>query len=152
MMNIQLINCNIFQQKVVDPLPPDKQVRKALQKKGYPPKAPKNSCGCKHYALSDMKTLSDTDVRFYTQCESKKDFFKYKCAHKGCKNGVLGTHWPIRNVVGDKIQAYWCGYALEDTCHTFFCVECAAIRLEKECSNKGNRNNRRGKINICLFI
>ena len=74
MMNIQLINCNIFQQKVVDPLPPDKQVRKALQKKGYPPKAPKNLCGCKHYALSDMKTLSDTDVRFYTQSESKKDF------------------------------------------------------------------------------
>ena len=133
----------VLQRRALDPLLSDDRVKNTLLNKGYPPTAPKNSCGCKHYALCDMKTLSDSDVKFYTQSESKKGFFQYKCVHKGCKNGVLGTHWPIKNVVGDKIQAYWCRYSLEDMCHTFFCVECTAIRLKNECSNMGNGSKRR---------
>ena len=90
----------------------DGDVINALKKNGYPPTAPKNSCGCKHFAFSDMKVLKHTDVQHYSANEKMKDLFDRKCSNPGCKNGVFGTSWPIKKIVGDRVQGYWCAYPL----------------------------------------
>ena len=73
------------------------------------------------------------------------DIFKGTCSHPGCKNGVIGESWPVKNCVDKKVQAYWCKFASEGLCQTIFCSECGELRLLDEAKKFGNKSNSRSK-------
>ena len=133
----------------------DSDVINALKKNGYPPTAPKNSCGCIHFAFSDMKVLKHTDVQHYSANEKMRDLFDRNCSNPGCKNGVFGTSWPIKNIVGDRVQGYWCAYALDGISDTIYCVDCGDIKRKKEelqMSTKGRRSSGRCTNSRCTIV
>ena len=115
---------------------------KALQRNGCPTKAPKNSFGCEHCAMSEMMKMSVSDFNYYL----KKDetLHNQKCSGKNCTHGVTGRNWPIEKVCGDQWQAYWCKFASTKLCTTFFCMECGQKRLEKE-EHINAKKGRRGR-------
>ena len=128
--------------KTAEVLGPDSDVINALNNNGYPPTAPKNSCGCKHFAFSEMRILKYADVQYYSTKDNMKDLFHRKCSHPGCKNGIFGTSWPIKKVVGDRVQGYWCAYALDGICDTIYCVDCRDIKNKEEELNMQNNSRR----------
>ena len=34
--------------------------------------------------------------------------------------------------MGDRVQGYWCAYALDGICDTIYCVDCRDIKKKKE--------------------
>ena len=116
----------------------DKRVVEALKRNSSLTTAPENSCGCAHCAMRDMMTVSENDFKFYTG-HFEKILHGEKCSGKGCKHGVTGNHWPIeKNAIGDKIQAYWCKFASNGLCKTFFCVDCAEKKKREDSLNLNN--------------
>ena len=95
----------------------DKDVVEALAKNGDLTKAPKGSYGCSHCALSDMQKLYEFDFKYYTA--QGRLLHGKKCANRDCQHGIMGKKWPINNIVGDKIQGYWCKFASKGLCGTF---------------------------------
>ena len=76
----------------------DASVVRALGKNGGLPKAPKNSFGCKHCAMIDMKTITKADLLFYAK--EGEYFDKLVCINKECRNGTISVNWPRRNIGG----------------------------------------------------
>ena len=99
--------------------------------------------GCKHCAMIDMRPLSSSDITHYTLKSTGKFLENAVCSHPGCKNGVIGKHWPINNMLKESTQGYWCKFALDGLCNTLFCVDCSKIRLEKEQGCRNLRKRRR---------
>ena len=116
----------------------DKEVVEALKRNGSETKAPKNSCGCKHCAMSEMKKVSVRDFKYYVQ--EDKALYKQKCSGKLCSHGLTNDgNWPVKELCGEKWQAYWCKFASEDKCTTFYCVDCGQKYLDKEQRVSGKR-------------
>ena len=117
----------------------------ALERNGGETKAPKNSYGCKHCAMKDMRRVSVSDFNCYlNEGEALHD---QMCSDKNCPHGLTGRHWPIKNLCGDQWQAYWCKFGCSDLCSTYYCVECGEKRLDKEenISAKKGRVGRGGR-------
>ena len=53
--------------------------------------------------------------------------------------------WPVKEVCGERWQAYWYKFAVEGNCTTFYCVDCGQDNLEREEANnvKLGRRGRR---------
>ena len=117
----------------------------ALERNGGETRAPKNSYGCKHCAMKDMRRVSVSDFNCYlNEGEALHD---QMCSDKNCIHGLTGSHWPIKNLCGDQWQAYWCKFGCSDLCSTYYCVECGEKRLDKEenISAKKGRVGRGGR-------
>ena len=70
----------------------------ALERNGGETKAPKNSYGCKHCAMKDMRRVSVSDFNCYlNEGEALHD---QMCSDKNCPHGLTGRHWHIKNYVG----------------------------------------------------
>ena len=119
----------------------DKAVVEALQRNGSETKAPKNSYGCKHCAMSNMRKVSVSDFNHYI----KKDeaLYNQKCSGKNCIHDVTGKHWPVKKLCGEQWQAYWCKFGCTKQCTTYFCVDCGEKRLQKEESRSTSKRIRR---------
>ena len=120
----------------------DKEVVEALKRNGGETKAPKNSHGCKHCAMSSMRKVSVNDFKYYLQ--DGKVLYKQKCSGKSCPHGLTSDgNWPIKQVCGERWQAYWCKFACNNKCTTFYCVECGQKNLDKEERMCGKRTRSR---------
>ena len=108
----------------------DKAINDALKRNGHFTKAPKNSCGCKHCAMSDMRRVSVSDFAHYIKYDEA--FYDQKCSGKKCTHGKAGKHWPIQKQCGEQWQAYWCKFGSTKECRTYFCVDCGQERLDIE--------------------
>ena len=124
----------IFIQKLNDHVSSDDAVNAALKRKGHFTKAPKNSCGCKHCAMSDMRRVSVGDFAHYLKRDEA--FYQQKCSGKNCPHGEASKSWPIKKQCGEKWQAYWCKFGSTKECRIYFCVDCGQERLDIE----SNRN------------
>ena len=114
---------------------------RALERNGDETVAPKNSFGCKHCAMRDMKPMTQNDFNYYIK--SNQTLFNETCSGLNCKHGVTGQHWPVKVVIGNKFQAYWCQFASSGRCKTFYCVDCGDERLNKEISTNGSKSSQR---------
>ena len=113
----------------------------ALKRNGDETVAPKNSFGCKHCAMRDMKPMTQNDFNHYIK--PNQTLFNETCSGLNCKHGVAGKHWPVKVLIGNKFQAYWCQFASSGRCKTFFCVDCGNERLKKEININGNKSSER---------
>ena len=118
----------------------DKQVVEALQRNGHLTRAPSNSYGCKHCAMSDMRRVLVSHFNHYIRKDGV--LYNQKCLGLSCSHGYTSKNWPIKKVCGEQWQAYWCKFGCTKECTTFFCVECGQKRLDKEESI--NTTNRMG--------
>ena len=122
----------------------DKAINDALKRNGHFTKAPKNSCGCKHCAMSDMRRVSVSDFAHYIKYDEA--FYDQKCWGKKCTHGKAGKHWPIKKQCGEQWQAYWCKFGSTKECRTYFCVDCGQERLDIESNmnvDQGRTSHRR---------
>ena len=58
----------------------DQDVVAALKRNGYFTTAPKNSCGCKHCAMSEMRKISASDFSYYIK--RAEALYNQKCSGK----------------------------------------------------------------------
>ena len=119
----------------------------ALKRNGGFTKAPKGSCGCAHCSMSDMRKVSVSDFKFYIQ--SDKQLHNQMCSGKSCPHGVANDgSWPVKEVCGNSWQAYWCKFAVDGDCTTFYCVDCGQKNLDKEelITAKKGGNKRKRKV------
>ena len=103
----------------------------ALKRNGHETQAPKNSHGCKHCAMSAMRKVSAQDFKYYL--EKDRVLYRQKCSGKSCPYGLTNDgKWPKKEACGGKWQAYWCKFACDGECTTFYCTECGQKNLDKE--------------------
>ena len=122
----------------------DKAINDALKRNGHFTKAPKNSCGCKHCAMSDMRRVSVSDFAHYIKYDEA--FYDQKCSGKKCTHGKAGKHWPIKKQCGEQWQAYWCKFGSTKECQTYFYADCGQERLDIESNmnaDQGRTSHRR---------
>ena len=92
----------------------------------------------------DMRKVSAFDFNFYTKAD--RQLYNQTCSGKKCTNGLTNNgKWPVKEVCGERWQAYWCKFAVEGNCTTFYCVDCGQDNLEREEANniKLGRRGRR---------
>lgn len=103
--------------------------------------APENLFGYKHCAMKDMKPMTQNDFNYYIK--PNQTLFNETCFGLKCKHGVAGKNWPVKAIIGNKFQAYWCQFTSSGYCKTFFYVDCEDERLNKEISINRNRSSGR---------
>ena len=131
----------------------DDDVIKSLSKRGEMSKAPKNSCGCEHHAMSEMSILDREHMLAYIGTdESPGILYGVSCAHEGCPHGPLSLQtWPRSTVVGVTYGVF-CQYVArrelvgneEKQPCTFVCCNDCKIKREKEEENMNREFNGRG--------
>ena len=128
-------------------------VGRSLKRRGDMSKAPKNSCGCEHHAMSEMSILDREHMVAYIGTDKKPGIlYGVSCAHKGCPHGLLSLQtWPRSTAVGVTYGVF-CQYVArrelvgneEKQRCTFVCCNDCKIKREKEEENMNGEFNRRG--------
>ena len=129
--------------------------QKSLKKKGDPVEreALDQSIGCRHHALTNMKTVELKDIMFY--CKKGFPLHNVKCSNPGCKQGELrvttetkcGKKKTNMSWKKDSNGSYMrcCIYTLSGRCSGAHCNACAENVMSKE--NGGRRSTRsRGRV------
>ena len=126
---------------------------RSLKRQGDMSKAPKNSYGCEHHAMSEMSILDCDHMAAYIGTEKNPGIlYGVSCAHKDCPHGPLSLQtWPKSTVVGVTYGVF-CQYVArmelvgkeEKQPCTFVCCNDCKIKRENEEENMNGEFNRRG--------
>ena len=75
----------------------------ALQRNGGETRAPKNSYGCKHFAMKDMNRVSVSKFNFYLK--EGEAFHDERCSGKNCPHGLTGKPLAHKEVMWGAIAS-----------------------------------------------
>lgn len=117
----------------------DANIVRVLEKNGGLPEAPKNSHGCKHCAMIDVKPMHEKNMLFHAK--EGEYFDKLVCINKEFRNGTMSVNWPRKKIGGQTLHGKYCMCVTRGEtsveigggeCNFACCNDCLPKRIEEE--------------------